>query len=370
MSVAEAEALSLYSLVTRHWPLGIAVEACTFDAAEKVVAFSLADGDVSIAQASDPEPSSKRWRVAADDGRSTISPRRKPFPPVMRLSIDAPPVRLAPFGPGGFLAGGAGGRLVHIAGDGVVEPFAGADGGPITAIAAARGGAALVLTGSEVRLHQPDRDPRLIARGGDGTALAVAPAGDCFALADGPVTSIRGTEAGDIIASFDLGAVATLSFSPDGRHLAAALVEGGIALVALDSGRVTRHGNYPAAVRSLAWSADSKLLATDGAFRIIVWSVGASDTPDDLAGNVETGRGGLVAIASVAINPRRPLVAAGYENGLIVVAQIGGRDELLVKPPGEGAVLNMRWSADGLLLAFGCAGGTAGIVGFPSQLFK
>jgi WD40 repeat protein len=71
----------------------------------------------------------------------------------------------------------------------------------------------------------------------------------------------------------------------------------------------------------------------------------------------------------VAAHPEKKLIAAGYANGRITIAQIGARDELVVRPLGS-AVTALAWSGDGRHLAIGAVDGTAAIVTFPAQMFK
>jgi WD40 repeat protein len=89
----------------------------------------------------------------------------------------------------------------------------------------------------------------------------------------------------------------------------------------------------------------------------------------DMTGALVSGRAGLVAVESVAAHPARPLVAAGYANGQILLVQIGGRDELLVRPGGS-AVTALGWSADGHHLAAIGADGMVSITAFPDRMFK
>ena len=90
------ETATLYGLLARQWTVGAGIERITFDAAEAAAAFVLADGRVALARTEDAEPPDDRYRVAADDGRATISRRSRPVPPVIQVIVDEAPVRLAP----------------------------------------------------------------------------------------------------------------------------------------------------------------------------------------------------------------------------------------------------------------------------------
>ena len=76
-----------------------------------------------------------------------------------------------------------------------------------------------------------------------------------------------------------------------------------------------------------------------------------------------------VVVEAVAAHPTRPLVAAGFANGQVVIAAIGGRDELLLRQAGA-AVTRLAFSPDGNQLAIGDADGALAIASFPSQMFK
>jgi WD40 repeat protein len=147
-------------------------------------------------------------------------------------------------------------------------------------------------------------------------------------------------------------------------------LEIGIVLLRMADAQIVRIPGYPASVASLSWSADSRVLVTSGAYRIVAWDVstlvGNNERPESLA----TGRAGLVLAETVDMHPERSLVAAGYGNGVVVIARIGERDELVVKPAGRGAVRNLQWSRDGQCLAFGTSDGKAAIVTLPPHIFK
>ncbi|OWK20359.1 hypothetical protein AJ88_31680 [Mesorhizobium amorphae CCBAU 01583] len=119
----------------------------------------------------------------------------------------------------------------------------------------------------------------------------------------------------------------------------------------------------------MCWSQPVNALFASGAFRIAGWSMAAPPVGGEASGALETGRAGLVLVEAVAAHPEKKLIAAGYADGRITIAQIGARDELLVRPLGS-AVTALAWSGDGQHLAVGAVDGTAAIVTFPSQMFK
>ena len=57
----------------------------------------------------------------------------------------------------------------------------------------------------------------------------------------------------------------------------------------------------------------------------------------------------------MACHPKQPVVAAGYEDGLVLLVRLDDGAEVLVHSPElDTPVTALAWSADGLQLAFAC----------------
>ncbi|MGY3617176.1 WD40 repeat domain-containing protein [Bradyrhizobium sp. USDA 10063] len=371
MDTMEVETVTLYELLGRRWTVGAPVTGTAFDASGQVVAFALADGALAIAPVTDIEPPQDRCRIALDGGRATISPRRKPVPPLMKVAISDARFHLAALGTSGFIASDCS-RLLSVSSSGVTQLAANHDS-PVDLVAPVQGGGILAASGGSVISYDCNGDVGWLQerRGGNASAIAVSRDSRRFAMAVDGFLLIRAFgPRPEPAASFELGSISTLSWSPDGSWLAISVAKTGIALVRLADARIVRIPAYPASVASLSWSADSRVLVTSGAYRMIAWDVSSLNDASERPISLATGRARFVLVEAVDVHPERQLVAAGYGDGMVVVARIGGPDELVVKPPGRGTVCALQWSRDGQHLAFGTSDGEAAIVTFPPHIFK
>jgi WD40 repeat protein len=83
--------------------------------------------------------------------------------------------------------------------------------------------------------------------------------------------------------------------------------------------------------------------------------------PTELAG------GDNVTCTQVACHPQHEVVASGFSDGLVAVADISTSRILPVCGPGRGAISALAWSADGSALALGTETGFAAIVDFSKR---
>ena len=83
-----------------------------------------------------------------------------------------------------------------------------------------------------------------------------------------------------------------------------------------------------------------------------------------------TGKVGLVLVSAVATSPDRNLVAVGYANGLLSLAEIGQPSEILLREDTGAAITAMAWSSNGTYLALAGSDGSTALVEFPDSMFK
>ena len=148
--------------------------------------------------------------------------------------------------------------------------------------------------------------------------------------------------------------------SPDGRFLVTTMQEPMLHGWRLVDRQHMRMSGYAARVMSLSWSAGGHWLATAGASQLVLWPFQSKDGPMGKTPRLLTPSGHHIDV--VACHPGTDVVAAGYDNGFVVLARIDDGAEILAKKPGEAPITALAWSGDGRLLAWGAESGEAGIV--------
>jgi WD40 repeat protein len=151
-----------------------------------------------------------------------------------------------------------------------------------------------------------------------------------------------------------------VAVSPDGRFLVTTMQEPMLHGWRLVNRQHMRMSGYAARVMSLSWSAGGHWLATSGAAQLVLWPFQSKDGPMGKTPRLLTPSGHRIDV--VACHPRTDVVAAGYNNGLVLLARIEDGAEILAKKPGEAPVTALAWSGDGRLLAWGTESGEAGII--------
>jgi len=149
-------------------------------------------------------------------------------------------------------------------------------------------------------------------------------------------------------------------FSPDNKFLVTAMHEPSMHGWRLADNKHMRMSGYPGRVRSMAWSAGGKFLATSGADTVIMWPFASKDGP---MGKEPAMLAPLQArVTVVACHPRQDILVAGYSDGTVLMVRMEDGGELLVRRNGTPAVAALAWNAKGTLLAFSDEDGDAGLL--------
>jgi len=317
------------------WVVGIA-----FGREGKSLAFGLGDGSVHMAVAA--EASGEWKRVEAHEGAC------------LDLCADARE---------GVLTGGDDGRLMQVAPDGTATEIARFGRKWVEHVAAHESGLRAASVAKAVHL--------LDAKGEVVKSLAhpSTVGGLCFD-AKGKrlaVSHYNGASLWFVNAKEDKprllewkGSHHAIAFSPDGTHVVTAMQEMSLHGWRLSDGQHMRMSGYPAKTHSLSFSHKGKWLATSGAEAVVLWPFFGGGpmgkAPTELAG------GDAVMCTRVACHPQHEMVAAGFEDGLLLLAEVSSGRVLPLAPPGHGGVSALAWSASGSHLAFGTETGFAGLI--------
>lgn len=156
------------------------------------------------------------------------------------------------------------------------------------------------------------------------------------------------------------GSHAAVAFSPDGTHVVTAMQEMSLHGWRLADGQHMRMSGYPSKTHFLSFTAKGRWLATSGAESVVLWPFHGGGpmgkAPMELAG------GDGVMCTAVACHPQHEVVAAGFGDGLVLMAEVASGKVVPVAPPGKGAVTALGWNAAGSVLGFGTETGFAGVV--------
>lgn len=360
--------LQLFDLIARDWMVPSPVQQITFNADSSAVAFACEDGSVQLAATADKASPTQRTRRAVDTGRLTIAPREKAFLPLKAADFSAGRSSdVVPFGATGFAFAKDTGRINSLSPGGIAAHIPAKAPKGITVLATAPDGKMVAYAcGMQVFLSPAAEDkPRILPAAGLVRALAFSPEGLTLAVgyANGLCRwSLAAPDAPPIETAL-VGTPAGLVWHPDGAWLTAGLAADGFCLIEVATNQATHRRNFPAPVTAAAFSKPTGTVVAAGAYRVAAWAL-------DTGRDVITGKPGLVLINAVATSPNRNLVAVGYANGLLSMAEIGQPSEILLREDTGAAITAMAWSPNGSFLALGGTDGSAALVEFPDAMFK
>jgi WD40 repeat protein len=152
---------------------------------------------------------------------------------------------------------------------------------------------------------------------------------------------------------------------PEGEAVVTAMQENALHGWKLPDGAHMRMSGYPAKTTSLSFTRNGKWMASSGADAMVLWPFFGGGpmgkAPLELAG------GDGIICTQVACNPKDEIVAGGFADGLVVVADIASSRILPVVPPDHGPISALAWSPDGTQLAVGTETGFAALIDFAKR---
>lgn len=152
-------------------------------------------------------------------------------------------------------------------------------------------------------------------------------------------------------------------FSPDGRFLVSTMQEPALHGWRVVDGAHMRMSGYPSRVKSFAFTADGKWLATSGSGEVVMWPFQSKDGPMGKA-PMMVAPSASSRVLVVACHPTDPVIAAGYEDGMVLMARIPDGAEILLRAPDADPVAAIAWHPAGGAVAYATASGAAGVLAF------
>lgn len=357
--------LQLFDLIAREWQLPSPATEVLFNASNTAVAFGCADGSIHLANTSDPSSPNKRTRRAVDSGRMTIAPREGHVSPLRKADhTDGRSSTIGRHGQTNFTFAKDNGRINTLTPGGLSVHLPQRAAARVQAVAARREGEIIArASGSSVQVGT-GVDDLTLAHPDKVHAMAWSPDVGTLAVAHAEGLRLWTMGTTPVARDIALPAVPTVAvWSDDGIHLAVLLETDGFCLMAGDGTEMQHFGSFPAAVRTVGFNLARQTVVASGAYRPAAWSLKGRQ-------NLISGKSGLILIEAVATCPTRNLVAVGYANGLVSLAEIGQPTEILLRENTGAAIAGLAWSGCGNFLALAGADGSAALVEFPEAMFK
>jgi WD40 repeat protein len=267
---------------------------------------------------------------------------------------------------GGVLSGGDDGRLVAMLPDGTVETIASFPRKWVEHVAChpgakGKGAFRAAAVGKEVHLLVPGKPARALAHPATVTGIATDGRGKRLAASHYGGASLWWTgSVGERRALDWKGSHTGVVLAADASHLVTSMQENALHGWRLADAADMRMSGYPAKTHSMSFTASGRWLATGGAESVVLWPFFGGGpmgkAPNELMGGDEA------LCTMVACHPQQEVVAAGWNDGLVAMAEIASARTIALCAPGRGAVSALAWSADGARLAFGTESGFAAVV--------
>lgn len=333
-----SQSASILEQLGREWQWPEYVLSVCFDASNNL-AFALGDGTLRLLPAgATDEPS----RIEVHEGTG--------------LSLAGAPGS-------GFLSGGEDGRFIQVAADGTVCELAFFPGRWVDHVTSHPDGLVACSEGKRLHLHAEGRDAIVREFPSTVGGICFSPNGYRIAVAHyGGVTlcSTRSADSTPVLLKWP-GSHLSVTWSPNDRFVLSAMQEDCIRGWRLEDNDDLVMSGYSAKVKSWSWFNGGRFLATSGTNCAPCWPFKGRKGP---SGKMPTtpGESATSLVTTVAGDPERPILAVGYDDGQVIVAELLSGQEAVIKSSGHGAVTAMAWSPNGEWLAFGTDKGFAGLL--------
>jgi WD40 repeat protein len=212
--------------------------------------------------------------------------------------------------------------------------------------------------GAFARTFQHDRSAAALAFDAKGRRLAVATYGGVALwyarIADQTPQTLKWA-----------GSHIEVGWSPDGRFVISSMQENALHGWRLADGKDMRMGGYPNKVRSLAFLARGKALATSGAAGAVVWPFAGTDGPmGKAAAELDLVEDSVVT--RVAASPSSQTIVIGRSDGSVRAVELESGAGRSLAPVTGSPVSALAMSPDGRRVGFGDEAGFAAVITLSS----
>nr|WP_321986308.1 WD40 repeat domain-containing protein [uncultured Lichenicoccus sp.] len=314
---------------------------------------------------------SSRMAFATGEGIVHVTPRRGEAEHWRRLEVhDGAALALAQdVTPQGFLTGGDDNRLCRIDVDDVVHELGRGRRWVEHVASVVEGRTALIASavGKQVELRDADGAlARTLEHDSTVSGVVFDAKGKRIATSHYGGATLRfvntKSDAPRVLAW--KGSHIGIALHPNGEALVTAMQENELHGWRLPDGHNMRMSGYPQKTQSISFSRSGRWLATSGADAVVLWPFFGGGPmgkpPTELAGIQN------VLCTRVAFHPQHDIVAAGFADGTVLMADVATRKVLPVCGPhgsaGNASVSALAYSPDGSCLAFGTEGGRMAVV--------
>jgi WD40 repeat protein len=150
------------------------------------------------------------------------------------------------------------------------------------------------------------------------------------------------------------------TIAPTGRFVVTSVQETGLHGWQLPAKSDLAMSGYAGKTRSFSWNRSGKWLATSGDKQAILWPFAAKNGPIGKSPQLLAPANSLVT--RVAFHPRDEVLAVGYADGAVAIAQLADEAVLPIQDADGSAITALAWRDDGKLLAWGSEDGLGGLL--------
>ena len=303
--------------------------------------------------------------VALGDGRVVFPSLADADPAAAELELGAMALSVAPDPRRArVLIGTEDGRLLAVRPGAELEVLADTDAGWIEALAVdPETGRVAFAQGRTVQLLDGDGGDLGLFRDHPSTVtgLAFSPSGGALAAAHYGGVSVYTLDDGARRQLRWHGSHIAVRWSPDSRFIATAMQDRELHCWPADgTSNGVRMAGYPTKVRDLAFTPDGGFLAAAGADTVTAWDCrgkGPGGKPPLEVGHVFNG-----LVTRVAPRPGGADLAAGYDDGTVLIGRIENGRCTIARAGGGAPVSALAWTDDGTRLLAGTEDGTFAVL--------